>query len=47
MSRREPYAPGAAAGADAMKFSGWQRLNPEYAKQLGVEVPRWPSNPRT
>jgi hypothetical protein len=30
-------------GADAMKFDGWQRLNAEYAKQFGVEVPGWPS----
>jgi uncharacterized protein YndB with AHSA1/START domain len=33
------------AGAEAMKFEGWQRLNAEYAKQFGVEVPNWP--PRT
>src|SRR5215467_14661168 len=26
-------------GADAMKFSGWQRLNAEYAQQFGVETP--------
>jgi hypothetical protein len=25
-----------------MKFSGWQRLNAEYAKQFGVEMPTWP-----
>ncbi|HEY1753773.1 MAG TPA: SRPBCC family protein [Bryobacteraceae bacterium] len=30
------------AGADAMKFSGWQRLNAEYAKQFGIEPPSWP-----
>jgi uncharacterized protein YndB with AHSA1/START domain len=30
---------GRIAGADAMKFSGWQRLNAEYAKQFGVETP--------
>jgi uncharacterized protein YndB with AHSA1/START domain len=29
-------------GAEAMKFSGWQRLNTEYAKQFGVETPNWP-----
>jgi hypothetical protein len=29
------------AGADAMKFGGWQRLNAEYAKQFGVEMPTW------
>ena len=27
------------AGADAMKFAGWQRLNAEYAQQFGVEPP--------
>ena len=31
------------AGSDAMKFAGWQRLNAEYAKQFGVELPSWPS----
>jgi hypothetical protein len=30
---------GRIVGADAMKFDGWQRLNAEYAKQFGVEVP--------
>jgi hypothetical protein len=30
------------AGSDAMKFAGWQRLNAEYAKQLGIETPKWP-----
>ncbi|HTS29908.1 MAG TPA: SRPBCC family protein [Bryobacteraceae bacterium] len=30
------------AGADAMKFAGWQRLNAEYARQFGVETPAWP-----
>jgi len=29
------------AGADAMKFEGWKRLNAEYAKQFGVEAPKW------
>ncbi|HZQ21580.1 MAG TPA: SRPBCC domain-containing protein [Terriglobales bacterium] len=29
------------AGSDAMKFEGWQRLNAEYAKQFGVEAPKW------
>ena len=28
------------AGADAMKFAGWQRLVAEYAKQFGVEPPK-------
>jgi len=30
------------AGAEAMKFGGWQRLNAEYAKQFAVELPSWP-----
>jgi uncharacterized protein YndB with AHSA1/START domain len=29
-------------GGDAMKFSGWQRLNAEYAKQFGIATPAWP-----
>jgi Activator of Hsp90 ATPase homolog 1-like protein len=33
---------GRIAGGDAMKFAGWQRLNAEYAKQFGVETPKWP-----
>lgn len=28
-------------GPDLMKFDGWQRLHAEYAKQFGVETPRW------
>ena len=28
---------GRIAGADAMKFKGWQRLTAEYAKQFGAE----------
>jgi uncharacterized protein YndB with AHSA1/START domain len=32
---------GRIAGPEAMKFDGWQRLNSEYAKQFGVELPRW------
>jgi uncharacterized protein YndB with AHSA1/START domain len=28
---------GRLAGTDAMQFSGWQRLNAEYAKQFGVK----------
>ena len=32
---------GRIAGPDAMKFAGWQRLNAEYAKQFGVEPPKW------
>ena len=34
--------PGRIVGMDAMKFAGWQRLNAEYAKQFGVEIPSWP-----
>jgi len=37
---------GRIVGPDAMKF-GWQRLNAEYAKQFGVEIPSWPSRPGT
>jgi len=33
---------GRIAGAEAMKFDGWRRLNAEYAKQFGVETPGWP-----
>lgn len=36
---------GRIVGADALKFEGWQRLNAEYAKQFGVEPPRWPAAP--
>ena len=32
------------AGADAMKFEGWQRLKDEYAKQFGAEKPGQPPN---
>jgi uncharacterized protein YndB with AHSA1/START domain len=35
---------GRLAGGEAMKFEGWQRLNAEYARQFGVEVPNWPPN---
>jgi len=31
---------GRIAGGEAMKF-GWQRLNAEYAKQFGIETPKW------
>lgn len=31
------------AGAAAMQFAGWQRLNAEYAQQFGIELPKWPS----
>jgi len=29
------------AGPETMKFSGWQRLTAEYARQFGVETPGW------
>ena len=29
------------AGVDATRFDGWQRLVAEYAKQFGVEAPKW------
>jgi uncharacterized protein YndB with AHSA1/START domain len=29
------------AGAEAMKFQGWQRLNAEYAQQFGMETPKF------
>jgi uncharacterized protein YndB with AHSA1/START domain len=32
---------GRIVGPEAMRFSGWQRLTAEYAKQLGVEAPSW------
>src|SRR5215470_15084883 len=32
---------GRLAGADAMKFAGWQRLVAEYAKQFGATTPNW------
>jgi hypothetical protein len=38
---------GRIAGADAMKFEGWQRLNAEYAAQFGVELPSWSNAPKS
>ena len=32
---------GRVAGGEAMKFRGWQQLNAEYAKQFGMEPPKW------
>ncbi len=32
---------GRIVGPEAMQFEGWQRLNAEYARQFGVELPRW------
>jgi uncharacterized protein YndB with AHSA1/START domain len=37
---------GRIAGADAMKFAGWQRLVAEYARQFGAETPNWPPQSR-
>ena len=34
---------GRLVGPDAMKFGGWQQLHKEYAKQFGVEMPKWAS----
>src|SRR5262249_38458791 len=34
---------GRMVGAEAMKFSGWQRLNAEYAKQFGGETAGGPT----
>jgi uncharacterized protein YndB with AHSA1/START domain len=33
---------GRIAGAEAMKFAGWQRLVAEYAKQFRIETPNRP-----
>lgn len=35
---------GRMVGVETMKFEGWQRLNAEYAKQFGVELPTWSAN---
>jgi uncharacterized protein YndB with AHSA1/START domain len=32
---------GRIVGPEAMQFPGWQRLNAEYAKQFGIELPSW------
>jgi uncharacterized protein YndB with AHSA1/START domain len=32
---------GRIAGPETLKFSGWQRLNAEYAQQFGVKAPGW------
>jgi len=37
---------GRIVGGDALQFEGWQRLHAEYAKQFGVELPAWASQPR-
>ncbi len=36
---------GRLVGGEAMKFTGWQRLNAEYARQFGIETPNWPPQP--
>jgi hypothetical protein len=33
---------GRIVAGSAMKFS-WSRLNEEYAKQFGIETPKWPT----
>jgi uncharacterized protein YndB with AHSA1/START domain len=38
---------GRLVGPETMKIEGWQRLHTEYAKQLGVEMPSWTTNPRS
>ena len=32
---------GRIVGPEAMQFGGWQRLNAEYARQFGIEPPKW------
>jgi uncharacterized protein YndB with AHSA1/START domain len=32
---------GRMAGPSSMQFGGWQRLNAEYARQFGIELPSW------
>lgn len=32
---------GRMVGPPVMQFEGWQRLHVEYAKQFGVELPKW------
>jgi uncharacterized protein YndB with AHSA1/START domain len=34
---------GRIVSPEALQFSGWQRLNAEYAQQFGVELPAWSS----
>jgi uncharacterized protein YndB with AHSA1/START domain len=36
---------GRLVGTDTMKFAGWQRLNEEYAQQLGVAACKLPPRP--
>jgi uncharacterized protein YndB with AHSA1/START domain len=37
---------GRMVGTEVMKFSGWQRLTAEYAKQFGIETPDGSPNPK-
>jgi uncharacterized protein YndB with AHSA1/START domain len=32
---------GGMVGPELMKFGPWQQLNAEYAKQFGIELPKW------
>ena len=32
---------GRIVGPDAMKFPGWHQLHADYARQFGVEIPKW------
>lgn len=32
---------GRLVGIEALQFGGWLRLNDEYAKQFGIEAPKW------
>lgn len=32
---------GRMVGPQVMHFEGWQRLNAEYSKQFGIDVPQW------
>lgn len=32
---------GRIVGGDAMKLGGWKRLTGEYARQFGIEAPKW------
>jgi len=36
---------GRLVGDDAVRLAGWQRLTGEYAKQFGVEAPKWTPRP--
>jgi uncharacterized protein YndB with AHSA1/START domain len=36
---------GRIVGPGAAKFGGWQRLHAEYAKQFGIETPRFKASP--